>query len=75
MNKSKLIVADAHLQVLTHLNNDAIIDIVTTEDWNSGEYSITMGYPLTGNTIGRPVKLTWRQIFGTKTWREVLEHD
>ena len=69
----KVIVTDPHLRALTHLDTEAIIDPVTVEDWDTGEYTLSMGYPLTGPTVGRYIKLTWKQIFGNKTWREVLE--
>ena len=69
----KAIVTDPHLRTLSQLNPDAVIDPVTTEDWDSGEHTLSFGYPLTGPTVGRYIKLTWKQIFGNKTWREVLE--
>lgn len=72
----KIIVADPHLQTSAILQSDAVIDPQTIEDWDSGEHTLSLGYPLTGPTVERSVKLTWRQIFyPNKTWREVLEDE
>ncbi len=54
----KAIVTDPHLRTLSQLNPDAVIDPVTTEDWDTGEYTLSLGYPLTGPAGGyRPTLL------------------
>jgi len=72
----KIIVTDPHLRALTELDPGAVIDPMTIEDWDSGEHTLRLSHPLTGPTVGRDIKLTWRQIFApNKTWREVFEDE
>ncbi len=70
----KAIVTDPHLRTLSQLNPDAVIDPVTTEDWNTGEHTLSLGYPLTGPKVERMVPLTLGDIW-TKTLEELETYD
>ena len=70
----KVIVTDPHLRALTHLDTEAIIDPVTVEDWNTGEHTLSLGYPLTGPKVERMVPLTLGDIW-TKTLEELETYD
>lgn len=74
MDKPKIVVADKHLKQLAQLNPDAVIDPVTTEDWNTGEHTLSLGYPLTGPKVERMVPLTLGDIW-TKTLEELETYD
>jgi len=65
----KAIVTDPHLRALTHLDTEAVIDPVTVEDWDSGEHTLTLGYPLTGPVGG--YRATVLGDFWDKTLEEV----
>jgi len=71
---TKVFVADPHLKILTQLNPDAVIDPVTVEDWDTGEYTLSMGHPLTGPHVARRVPLTLGDIW-TKTLEELETYD
>ena len=70
----KIIVADPHLQTAAILQPDAIIDPTTMEDWDTGEYTLSMGHPLTGPHVARRVPLTLGDIW-TKTLEELETYD
>ncbi|MTI95176.1 MAG: hypothetical protein FH749_06765 [Firmicutes bacterium] len=70
----KIIVTDPHLRALTELDPDAVIDPQTIEDWDSGEHTLSLGYPLTGPTAARRVPLTLGDIWNL-TLEEVETYD
>lgn len=70
----KAIVTDPHLRTLFQLNPDAVIDPVTVEDWDTGEHTLSLGYPLTGPTVERRVPVTLGDIWNL-TLEELEDYD